>query len=586
MPFYKPQQPVPGLDPQTVFDANGNPLSGNQYAAAGGVGQKGNYSDVTTVPSVTPGKPISGAPQAQSYSVNPMTLNTAMQALEAKVKSNNALMTQRNLLLKQLYDQPLTPDEQKQLDPTLLKAVQAGDRNQIDMSLRLISDEIAGRNSTLDQSVQYLTQGYTQYQQQLEQNRQDAITNVENFINRYVSAGGTPADAVNALTALYGPQYVDQLKAMGINLQALETQANTPAPNPNFAPGSSAAVNNPLGLKPGGKFTAYSDMQTGFNAGQDLVQKYITRNPNMTLNQFAHDWIAGPNAPADTKTGYNGSNLAQYLSGILGVGVTGDTPISQVGGSQNLAKAVANFESPGWDKVDTSNDPNKIVAGTNLTQAAIDMAAQQYLTSGTMPSLGLGSSAQVRNTRTAILNRAAQLSQGTAPAVTKAKLASLQTTLSDQQKYLNTMQRAEATVDDNLQILLDGANKVNNYNSPLANEWNNLAKQRVIGSGDLNSYMAAIQTVRSEYQLILARGGQVTDSVRNEANTLIPDNITRSQLAQVVATLQAEAKNVVSEAQNQVDSVQSQMGNLLGGSQTNQTPPTGNYQDYLKTLGQ
>ncbi len=144
------------------------------------------------------------------------------------------------------------------------------------------------------------------------------------------------------------------------------------------------------------------------------------------------------------------------------------------------------------------------------------------------------------------------------------------------------MQRSVNTVDDNLQLLESGASKVNNSDSPLVNEWVNLANQKIIGSGDLNAYKAAIQTVRSEYANILARGGQVTDQNRTDSANLIPDNITKAQLDQVLGVLKAEGSNVVSEAQNQVDNISGQINNIVSPSSAG---ASGNNNDPLGILG-
>ena len=57
-----------------------------------------------------------------------------------------------------------------------------------------------------------------------------------------------------------------------------------------------------------------------------------------------------------------------------------------------------------------------------LTQAAIDQAALQYATTGQMPSIGLGSTGVAGQKKTAILNRAGELGQGTNIAANKASL--------------------------------------------------------------------------------------------------------------------------------------------------------------------
>lgn len=168
---------------------------------------------------------------------NQFGLSQVMTALENQTVKNNTLMTQRNLLLKHLYDQPLTSDEMGQLDPTFLTAVQKNDRNQIDMSLRLISDEVAGRTGTLDKSVQFLTTAYTDQIKQAEEERQNAINNVLQFAQVY----GSGAKA--ALTSLYGAEYVNALKDQGIDLDkfaSMETLAQKNARNSGSGSGTLA----------------------------------------------------------------------------------------------------------------------------------------------------------------------------------------------------------------------------------------------------------------------------------------------------------------------------------------------------------
>lgn len=112
-------------------------------------------------------------------------------------------------------------------------------------------------------------------------------------------------------------------------------------------PGSAAAVNNPLGIKPNGQFTQYQTPQQGFQAGVDLVKRYQTGGPagmnsNSTLNQMVNTWITG-NPNNTTKTGYNATNVAQYLQ-QMGVNATPNTPIGQID-STKLAAAIAHFET-------------------------------------------------------------------------------------------------------------------------------------------------------------------------------------------------------------------------------------------------
>ena len=201
-----------------------------------------------------------------------------------------------------------------------------------------------------------------------------------------------------------------------------------------------------------------------------------------------------------------------------------------------------------------------------MTQAAIDQNALQYALTGKMPSLGLSGTGTAAQARRAVLNRAAEINTNGNLAANKAQLTSLSDNLTTQTQYFNTIQRSVNTVDSNLQLLQNAANSVNDSSSPLINQWTNNVKSGILGSGALASYKAAIQTVRSEYSNILARGGTVTDTVRGEAATLIPDNISKDQLNQVLATLKSEGQNVLSGAQQQVQSVQGQINGIISSN--------------------
>lgn len=222
----------------------------------------------------------------------------------------------------------------------------------------------------------------------------------------------------------------------------------------------------------------------------------------------------------------------------------------------------------GSSTIDTTKDGYSsipIQKAGGLTQAAIDQAAWQFAITGQMPSIGLGSTGQAAAKRDAIQNRAAELNSSGSIASNKATLTALTSTLAENTKYQSTMTRSVDIVDQNLQLLQDAASKVNKYNSPLLNEWTNLAKTKVIGDADVNAYQSAIQTVRSEYATILARGQGQTDSTRAEAAKLIPDNITKTQLQQVLNVLKSEGANVKSGADQQVATTQDSINNILGG---------------------
>ena len=163
---------------------------------------KGSTSVKTTQPKTASAKttqPVVVPPQIQQQS-NPMALFMAMNAMQSQTKANNVLMTQRNLLLKQLYDTPLTSQEVGQLDPTMKQAIQTNNRDQIDMSLRLISDQIQGRTASIDQSFQYLSTQYINQIEKAETQRQQA----QETVLSYAKTLNAPPSKVAAALGVQG----------------------------------------------------------------------------------------------------------------------------------------------------------------------------------------------------------------------------------------------------------------------------------------------------------------------------------------------------------------------------------------------
>lgn len=145
----------------------------------------------------------------------PMQFSQLMQIAMDRINSNNKMGQERQLLIKHLYDKPLSSDEISRLSPETQKAVAIGDRSNMEMQLRLINDSISGRQNTLTQSVQFLTDGYTKSLENVDKQRKEATDSVIKFAQQY------GARAPEVLKHLYGPQYLEQLKSMGIDIGAL-----------------------------------------------------------------------------------------------------------------------------------------------------------------------------------------------------------------------------------------------------------------------------------------------------------------------------------------------------------------------------
>lgn len=143
--------------------------------------------------------------------------------------------------------------------------------------------------------------------------------------------------------------------------------------------------------------------------------------------------------------------------------------------------------------------------------------------------------------------------------------------LKEAQGYADTVQRSINTADANFTVLANLMKKagINDTGSPISNQLENKFKRGVIGNGDIAAFNSVLASVRAEYAQVLSRGGGVTDTVRKEANELIPADISLSQLAKVKNAIHTEGENVIQQARGQVQAIQqrlSQPASTGGGS--------------------
>jgi hypothetical protein len=363
-PFGLPatQAPAPAQAPTIT------PAAPQMAGGAGNAGQAGQGGQAGQDGQAGTGGQA-GQPQQPSQS-NPFALSQVTSAIQAQLDTSNKLVANKNLILKQLYGEPLTDAEKAQLDPGMKQILESGDRNMIDFNLRLLNDQIAGRTNTVDQSVKYLADSYNTAQQQLETQKQNAIQNVQNFVTQYGSNAGA------ALKALYGDQYVNQLASMGINLAGFEAAAGglptigqtryqaqygAGGVGLSIPQGTLAAQNNnPGNLRYAGQsgaaqgvggFASFSSPQAGFDAlvndvsmkmqGQSThpIPDGPTAGKKLTPDSSLEDMIRvyAPTADGNDPVGY-----AQTVA--RGLGVTPQTKLSQLDPNE-VAAQMANHES-------------------------------------------------------------------------------------------------------------------------------------------------------------------------------------------------------------------------------------------------
>lgn len=156
----------------------------------------------------------------------------------------------------------------------------------------------------------------------------------------------------------------------------------------------------------------------------------------------------------------------------------------------------------------------------------------------------------------------------------RASVASNSASLKTAQTQYDSIKANLNTADTNFKLLVDTAQKagINDQDSPIINQLQNAIKSKVIGNGDLNKFQAGINTLRTEYAQVLARGGEVTEGTRNQAKALIPDDISLKNLQGVYNYIKTEGQNVLAERQSVIDDIHSRIrgsGSSSGGSTSN-----------------
>lgn len=142
--------------------------------------------------------------------------------------------------------------------------------------------------------------------------------------------------------------------------------------------------------------------------------------------------------------------------------------------------------------------------------------------------------------------------------------------LGQQYKYLDTATRATNTANQNFDSLVTfmQQNGINDSNVPIINQINSKIKSGLTNPAAAATYKSSIETLRAEYAQVLSKGGEVTDSVRNEANKVIPDDLSPAQLNVLRQRIQTETQNAINEAQGQINDSLSRIKNPGNSSST------------------
>ena len=172
--------------------------------------EKGIIGKTDPAPQVQPKLTVSaGGTPVPEKAFDASNFAGLIDTLRNKITTNNNLADTRTSLMNVLYNRQLTPAEMSKLDPATQELIKIGDKNQIEMNIRLINDQISGRTQSLDKSIDTLTSGYEKSITMAETAKKDAQAIVQSFVTQYGS------QAKDALLSIYGPDKVKELEARG-----------------------------------------------------------------------------------------------------------------------------------------------------------------------------------------------------------------------------------------------------------------------------------------------------------------------------------------------------------------------------------
>lgn len=376
-----------------------------------------------------------------------------------------------------------------------------------------------------------------------------------------------------------------------LGLPTYNTQENNPGVsrpvrnnNPGNIKATAMSINYPgvVGVEStaaadGGNFLIFADPQAGMNAVGQLLQSNVYKG--MNAEQAIKKYNGGGSYGAATL----GLDPNQDLQKQLQDPAVLQRVTTQLASSEGfnasttgVKGAVGTLGSPTIDATTPGYDSAPI-GKTQMTQAAIDQAALSYAMgdkSAITSRTGKGVPLLQAN---AIKNRAAEINQGGNITANKSQLTALTSTLTEQTKYANTVERSLNNAEEGFKQITQAFNSANINTSEstfLNSKANDISKFFGNNTDKLRAFQAGLQEVSNEYQQVFSRGGQVTDTVRNKANDIFDGNLSIKDLMAVQKELQTQGEIVKSGTQSQVKNIQDQINNIIkpGTTKTGQPP--------------
>lgn len=549
-----------------------------------------------------PATPAANPNPTDSSGMNSDSFTGLLGSIGQKLKYNNELATSRQLLLKHLYDSPLTPDEISKLPKDIQDVVSTGNKDAMELQVRVLNDQLQGRANTLGQTVQALTTGYTQ-----------SVTNTKNAVAQilaYAQSTGKPiADVAKALGPVFGTSISsDMMKSLESLGVAVKPLAGTPVGSSDaiFGPATST-VSSALGVAPTTPLATVLD-QNGMDPIVDAIIANEGSSPEGVVNNpgnIKYD----PNNPQTGQTdsgvkASDGGTFASYDTPQNGraaieyiVHNAADNTSAAYGANPTLGSFMDMYTNTAPDRSVSPLPPDKSAGdvpsvGGYTPNAIYQDALELMMTGKSVQSFvgGLSNSGDSKTIKTAITNKAASIAAslgGSFPSFQALYKANASAAKQNVERVARVESIATA-MTLNVPRLQQLATRLQNANPPVTITESDIqagkaAALRKFGSEDAAAYIELIQTIRSDYgatQAALAgsRGGQFFSQAANDA---IPVGLSADQYGTVKDTIVLSSTNAKKAID---DEVQSLIG-VSGSVDPNQNSNNDSYADYMKNIG-
>ena len=236
-----------------------------------------------------------------------------------------------------------------------------------------------------------------------------------------------------------------------------------------------------------------------------------------------------------------------------------------------------------WSPPDQNNQKYvvgyKLLAETDdhpeayLDDNAIELAAEEFITSGKMVTLGRGEAAAIN--RAKITNKAASLLKergidlADVPAMRR-EIEAVTASWKQLQKQYKMVSAFELTAYLNADVALEASQATMSSGVPLINEIMNKGKKHVLGSPEYSRFNAANETFVNEYAKIMSGSmgnTPVSDSMREHAHDMLNIAMTKGQYAEVIDILKQDMDNRIIGFDDELERIRVDAG-ILAGSES------------------